>query len=82
MRHRLLTDPFFENRYLPEVPILLSAKHFSREEYARLSQYNGIYGWNFVNESGRLETAVLFELCSVRQVKYNSLFWLLGRYAL
>ncbi|KAM9463271.1 alpha-N-acetylgalactosaminide alpha-2,6-sialyltransferase 2-like isoform 1-T3 [Clarias gariepinus] len=46
-KNMLETD--FADRYLPSVPVLQWAKHFSKVEYERLSRYRGAHGWGSVN---------------------------------
>ncbi|KAI5103483.1 alpha-N-acetylgalactosaminide alpha-2,6-sialyltransferase 2, partial [Silurus meridionalis] len=43
----LKTD--FAETYLPSVPVLQWAKHFSEQEYERLSHYHGAHGWGSVS---------------------------------
>ncbi|XP_071795098.1 alpha-N-acetylgalactosaminide alpha-2,6-sialyltransferase 2-like isoform X2 [Asterias amurensis] len=51
VRKMLATGSYFQHRYMPEVPILMWDKHYNAKEYARLSKYQGIYGWNKSTES-------------------------------
>ncbi|KAF4084877.1 hypothetical protein AMELA_G00111040 [Ameiurus melas] len=48
IRGRVLKTDFAE-RFLPSVPVLQWAKHFSEAEYERLSHYRGTFGWGSVS---------------------------------
>ncbi|KAI4886051.1 hypothetical protein NFI96_023267 [Prochilodus magdalenae] len=39
----------FAGKFLANVPVLQWAKHFSQQEYERLSSYQGAHGWGSVN---------------------------------
>ncbi|XP_022100808.1 alpha-N-acetylgalactosaminide alpha-2,6-sialyltransferase 2-like [Acanthaster planci] len=51
VRKKLLLESFVRYKYVPEIPLLMWSKHYSKEEYARLSHFHSIYGWEVANES-------------------------------
>ncbi|KAL7869591.1 hypothetical protein AOLI_G00135790 [Acnodon oligacanthus] len=48
IRRKVPQTPFAE-RFLGNVPVLQWAKHFSEQEYQRLSRYQGAHGWGSVD---------------------------------
>ncbi|XP_038072777.1 alpha-N-acetylgalactosaminide alpha-2,6-sialyltransferase 2-like [Patiria miniata] len=50
VRKKMLQEPLSNQKFLPEVPILMYDDHFSHNEYQRLSKFKGIYGWEDMDE--------------------------------
>ncbi|XP_038072004.1 alpha-N-acetylgalactosaminide alpha-2,6-sialyltransferase 2-like [Patiria miniata] len=50
VRHKMLTTPFTRNKFVLHTPILAWDEHYSHEEYVRLAQFHGIFGWKSYNE--------------------------------
>ncbi|XP_022100839.1 alpha-N-acetylgalactosaminide alpha-2,6-sialyltransferase 2-like [Acanthaster planci] len=50
VRKKMLQETLSNQKFLPEVPILLFDEHFSHNEYQRLSKFKGINGWEDMDE--------------------------------
>ncbi|XP_066521339.1 alpha-N-acetylgalactosaminide alpha-2,6-sialyltransferase 2 [Hoplias malabaricus] len=67
IRRKVSRTPFGE-RFLKNVPVLQWAKHFSKQEYQRLSRYPGAHGW------GSVDTEVLEQSLAILNTSAN---WLM-----
>jgi len=49
----------FAEKFLHTIPVLQWSKHFTPDQYQRLSQYGGAHGWGGVN----IEGVLFFGIC-------------------
>ncbi len=59
----------YSEMFLHKIPVLQWAKHFSPEEYQRLSQYGGAHGWGSVTAEGVLFLGVCLKSLIFKNVK-------------
>ncbi|XP_058263203.1 alpha-N-acetylgalactosaminide alpha-2,6-sialyltransferase 2 isoform X2 [Hemibagrus wyckioides] len=68
IRERVFQTDFAE-MFLPSVPVLQWAKHYSEQEYERLSHYRGAHGW------GSVSAEVLNESLAILNTSANHLMF-------
>ncbi|KAI5623458.1 alpha-N-acetylgalactosaminide alpha-2,6-sialyltransferase 2, partial [Silurus asotus] len=68
IRKKVLQSDFGE-RFLPNIPVLQWAKHFSKPEYKRLSRYYGAHGW------GSVDITVLQDSLAILNVSANRIMF-------